>query len=73
MLPVDALGRLAGRPMSWFSWLTLALVVAVISAVSGVGPSGARPASRTQLMTAARWIAVCAAGLVLLLMLRAAR
>ena len=40
--------------MNWIVWLGLALVVAVIAAVTGVKPKGTRPVAHTRMMGMAR-------------------
>ncbi len=36
--------------MDWIFWLGLAVVVAVIAAVTGIKPKGTRPVAKTRLM-----------------------
>jgi uncharacterized membrane protein YozB (DUF420 family) len=40
--------------MNWFVWLSLAVVVAVFAAVTGVKPKGTRPVAHTRMMTMGR-------------------
>ena len=40
--------------MTWLAWLTVALIVAALAAVSGAKPKGTRPVAGTQLMAVAR-------------------
>jgi hypothetical protein len=40
--------------MTWLTWLALAMVLAVLAAVTGIKPRGTRPVARTELMTVAR-------------------
>ena len=40
--------------MSWIGWIGVALVIALIVAVTGLGPKGGRRVANTQLMTVAR-------------------
>ena len=51
--------------MTWLAWLTLAVVLTAIAALTGVQPKGARPVAGTHLMGVARFvlllfIAICA-------------
>lgn len=46
-------------PMSWLVWLTLAVIVTAVAAVTGIKPKGSRHVARTSLMGVARvflWI-----------------
>ena len=50
--------------MHWIVLLGLGVLAAGLAAVTGISPDDTRPAGRTRLMTAARWILVIvAAGL----------
>lgn len=45
--------------MSWLVWLTLAVIVTAVAAVTGIKPKGSRHVARTSLMGVARvflWI-----------------
>ena len=42
--------------MSWLFWLTLAVVVAALAAISGIQPKGTRPVAQTGLMGVARLV-----------------
>jgi len=51
--------------MTWLAWLTLAVVLTAIAALTGAQPKGARPVAGTHLMGVARFvlllfIAICA-------------
>ena len=51
--------------MTWLAWLTLAVILTAIAALTGVQPKGARPVAGTHLMGVARFvlllfIAICA-------------
>ncbi|HEX6096448.1 MAG TPA: hypothetical protein VF432_09010 [Thermoanaerobaculia bacterium] len=40
--------------MNWLVWLSLAVLVAVIAAVTGIKPKGTRPVAGTRMMGVAR-------------------
>jgi hypothetical protein len=40
--------------MSWVIWLSLAVVIAVLAAVTGIKPKGSRPVANTRLMGVGR-------------------
>ena len=40
--------------MTWFAWLSLALLTTAIVAVASIQPKGARPVAHTQMMGVAR-------------------
>jgi hypothetical protein len=40
--------------MNWFFWLSVAVIVAAIAAVTGIKPKGTRHVARTSMMGAAR-------------------
>ena len=40
--------------MTLLTWLTIAVIVAAVAAVTGIKPKGTRPVARTQLMAVAR-------------------
>jgi hypothetical protein len=42
--------------MTWLGWLTLALLIAAIAAITGIKPKGTRHVSRTRMMGVARFI-----------------
>jgi hypothetical protein len=42
--------------VTWLAWLTLAVVIAVIAAITGIKPEGTRHVSHTRLMGVARFI-----------------
>lgn len=44
--------------MTWLSWLTVAVLIAAVAAVTGLRPRGTRPVARTQLMGVARMVLV---------------
>ena len=51
--------------MTWLVWLTVAVILAAVVAVTGAQPKGTRPVAGTHLMTVARvvlllFIAICA-------------
>jgi len=51
--------------MTWLAWLTLAVILTAIAALTGAQPKGTRPVAGTQLMGVARFvlllfIAICA-------------
>lgn len=51
--------------MTWLVWLTLAVILTAIAALTGVQPKGSRPVAGTHLMGVARFvlllfIAICA-------------
>ena len=47
--------------MTWFTFLAIALIIAVIAAVSGVKPKGSRHVAHTRLLGMARVILVIVA------------
>jgi len=44
--------------MSWLFWLTLAVVVAALAAITRIQPKGTRPVAQTRLMGAARLVLI---------------
>lgn len=42
--------------MNWLVWLAVAVLIAVLAAVTGLQPKGGRPVARTSLMGVARII-----------------
>ena len=51
--------------MTWLAWLTLAVLIAAVAAVTGIKPAGTRHVARTRLMGVARIalliiVAICA-------------
>ena len=44
--------------MTWLLWLTLAVVIAAVAAVTGIQPKGTRPVARTHLMGVARLVLI---------------
>ncbi len=40
--------------MSWLAWLTLAVLITAIAAITGIKPKGTRHVARTRLMGGAR-------------------
>jgi hypothetical protein len=42
--------------MTWLGWLTLALLIAAVAALTGIKPKGTRHVSRTRMMGVARFI-----------------
>jgi hypothetical protein len=46
--------------MTPLGWLGLALLVAVVAALTGIKPKGTRPVARTGLMSAARLVLLAA-------------
>ena len=42
--------------MTWLAWLTLAVFIAAIAAITGIKPKGTRHVARTQLMGVARLV-----------------
>jgi hypothetical protein len=55
--------------MTWTYWLGVVVVIAALSAVSGLSPVGARPVARTGLMVAARIVLIAFVVIVLALFL----
>jgi hypothetical protein len=50
--------------MNWTVWIGLALLLALVVAVTGLGPKGGRRVASTQLMTVARVILIVAIAIV---------
>lgn len=44
--------------MTWLTWLLLAMLVAVVAALTGIKPTGTRHVARTRMMGAARIVLV---------------
>jgi len=44
--------------ITWLAWLTLALLIAAVAAITGIKPKGTRHVARTQLMGVARLVLV---------------
>jgi len=42
--------------MTWLGWLTLAVIITAIAAITGIKPKGTRPVARTRLMGMARLV-----------------
>jgi hypothetical protein len=42
--------------MNWIVWLGLAVLVAVVAAVTGIKPKGSRPVAHSRLMGAGRFV-----------------
>jgi hypothetical protein len=42
--------------MNWIVWLGLAVLVAVVAAVTGIKPKGTRPVAHSRLMGAGRFV-----------------
>jgi hypothetical protein len=42
--------------MTWLAWLTLAVLITAVAAVTGLKPKGTRPVARTRLMGVARLV-----------------
>ena len=42
--------------MTWLGWLTLAVLIAAVAAITGIKPKGTRHVARTQLMGVARLV-----------------
>lgn len=42
--------------MTWFAWLTLAVLITAVAAITGLKPKGTRHVARTRLMGVARVI-----------------
>jgi hypothetical protein len=40
--------------MSWLIWLSVAVVIAALAAVTGIKPKGTRPVARSRMMGAGR-------------------
>ena len=40
--------------MNWLFWLSLAVIIAGVAAVTGIQPNGTRPVGRTRMMGMAR-------------------
>ena len=45
--------------MTWYTWLILAMIIAVAASVTGIKPSGTRHVARTSLMSVARFVLLC--------------
>jgi hypothetical protein len=56
--------------MNWLVWLGLAVLMAVIAAVTGAQPKGARPVTQTRLMGVARVVFLIMIGVFLYLAYR---
>jgi hypothetical protein len=56
--------------MDWTVWLGIALVIAVIAALTGVKPRGSRPVARTQMMGVARVVLIVAAVIIAVIAFR---
>ena len=50
--------------MSWLAWLSIALVIAVLAAVTGLKPKGTRHVARTRLMGVARFVLLGIAAII---------
>jgi len=50
--------------MNWLFWLTLAVIIAGVAAVTGIQPKGTRPVGRTRMMGMAR-LALAAFAIIL--------
>ena len=50
--------------MNWMALLGIALVIAVVAAVTGIKPKGSKPVARTRLMAMARVVLVVIALIV---------
>ena len=44
--------------MTWLAWLTIAVIIAAVAAVSGMQPAGSRTVASTRLMGIARLVLV---------------
>jgi hypothetical protein len=42
--------------MTWLAWLTLAVLIGAVAAITGIKPKGTRHVARTQLMGVARLV-----------------
>jgi hypothetical protein len=40
--------------MNWLAWLTLAVLITAVAAITGIKPKGTRPVAHTRLMGVAR-------------------
>ena len=47
--------------MTWLLWLTLAVIIAVVAAITGLQPKGTRPVAQTHLMGVARLVLLAVA------------
>ena len=56
--------------MTWLVWLTFAVIVAGIAALTGLQPKGSRPVAGTHLMGAARVVLVVLAVLFIYFAIR---
>lgn len=56
--------------MDWTVWLGIALVIAVIAALTGIKPRGSRPVARTQMMGVARVVLIVAAVIIAVIAFR---
>jgi hypothetical protein len=57
----------AGGSMTWLAWLTIAVLIAAVAAVTGLKPKGTRPVAHTRLMGMARLVLVALVVIVLYL------
>lgn len=57
--------------MSWLVWLGVAVVIAVIAAVTGIKPKETRPVSRTRMMGMGRVILFVIAIIIIYIAFRA--
>jgi hypothetical protein len=53
--------------MTWLAWLTIAVLIAAVAAVTGLKPKGTRPVAHTRLMGMARLVLVALVVIVLYL------
>ena len=57
--------------MSWLGWLTIAVLITALAAITGIKPKGTRHVARTRLMGGARLALLAIVIIVAYLMLRA--
>jgi len=50
--------------VTWLTWLFIAVLVAVVAALTGIKPKGSRPVANTRLMGVARFVLVVVALIV---------
>jgi len=53
--------------MTWLAWLTIAVLIAAVAAVTGLKPKGTRPVAHTRLMGMARLVLLVLAVIVMYL------
>lgn len=51
--------------MTWIAWLTLAVLITAVAAITGIKPKGTRHVARTRLMGVARTILLIVIAIVI--------